>query len=133
MPKLVKKPSGPDQEQGPDFLPNVRRIASLAYDYKAKNIIALDVSKLTVLTNCFVLCSVTSEPQLKAVYNAVKEGMKEIGVAPYHSEGAFTANWLVLDFGDILFHVFREKAYEFYDLGGLWGDAPQVDLDLDEE
>ncbi len=129
MSRLVKK----TRQEDLDFLPNARRIASIAADYKAKNIKGFDVRNLTVLTDCIVMCTVTSEPQLKAVYNGVREGMKEIGVSPLHAEGSMSSNWLVLDFGAILFHIFREKAYDFYDLDGLWADAPPLDLDLDEE
>ena len=129
MTKLIKKTA----EQKIEILPNARRIASIAQKYRAKNILAYDVRGLTVLTDSFVMCSVTSEPQLKAVYNGVRDGMKEIGVRPLRAEGEMSSNWLVLDYGDIIFHVFRERAYEFYDLGGLWGDAPLLDLDLDED
>ena len=128
MTKLIKKTG----KQELDFLPNTRRIASIAQKYRAQNILAYDVRELTVLTDCFLMCSVTSEPQLKAVYNGVREGMKEIGLLPLHAEGEISSSWLVLDYGVIIFHIFRERAYEFYDLGGLWGDAPLLDLDLDE-
>lgn len=128
MTKLIKKTG----KQELDILPNTRRIASIAQKYRAKNILAYDVRELTVLADCFLMCSVTSEPQLKAVYNGVREGMKEIGLLPLHAEGEISSSWLVLDYGVIIFHIFRERAYEFYDLGGLWGDAPLLDLDLDE-
>jgi len=129
MAKLIKKI--PQEET--EFLPNARRIASIAQKFRANNIEAYDVRGLTVLTDAFLMCSVTSEPQLKAVYNGVREGMKEIGLIPLHAEGEISSNWLVLDYGAVIFHIFRERAYEFYDLGGLWGDAPLVDLDLDED
>lgn len=129
MTKLLKK----TKDQDADFLPNARRIASIAQGFKAKSIKGYDVTGLTVLTDCILMCAVTSEPQLKAVYNGVRAGMKEIGVGPLHAEGQMDSNWLVLDYGVILFHIFRREAYEFYDLDGLWGDAPEVDLDLDEE
>ena len=129
MAKLIKKT--PQQEIA--FLPNARRMALIAQKFRAKNIEAYDVRELTVLADAFLLCSVTSDPQLKAVYNGVREGMKEIGLIPLHAEGEISSNWLLLDYGDIIFHIFRERAYEFYDLGGLWGDAPILDLDLDEE
>ena len=128
MTKLIKKPA----KQETDFLPNARRIASIAQKYRAKNILGYDVRELTVLADCFLMCAVASEPQLKAVYNGVREGMKEIGLLPLHAEGGISSSWLVLDYGVIIFHIFRERAYEFYDLGGLWGDAPLLDLDLDE-
>ena len=128
MTQLIKKTAEHELES----LPNARRIASIAQKYRAKNILAYDVRGLTVLADCFLMCAVTSEPQLKAVYNGVREGMKEIGLLPLHAEGEISGNWLILDYGVIIFHIFRERAFEFYDLGGLWGDAPLLDLDLDE-
>ena len=128
MPKLVKKAKKEELE----FLPNARRIASVAYGYKAGKIKGYDLRGLTVLTDCFVMCSVTSEPQLKAVYNGVRQALKDVGRLPLHAEGAVSSNWLVLDYGTIMFHIFRESAYDFYDLDGLWGDAPMLDLDIAE-
>ena len=129
MPGLVKRATKGE----PDFMPNARRIAAIAQEYKAKRIGGYDVRGLTVLTDCILLCTVANEPQLKAVYKGVREQMSEIGVLPLHAEGEFSSNWLVLDFGTIMFHIFRENAYAFYDLDGLWGDAPALDLELDEE
>lgn len=129
MTKLVKK----DVTEEAALFANVRRIADIAQGFRAKNLLAYDVRELTTMTDSFVMCSVTSEPQLKAVFRGVRDGMKEIGVAPFHAEGEISSNWLVLDYGTILFHVFREKAYDFYDLAGLWADAPEIDLELDEE
>jgi ribosome-associated protein len=128
--KLVKKPTDTNES---DFLPNTRRIASLAADYKAADIRAYDVRELTPIADSFVVCTAASEPQVKAVFRSVKAGMKEIGVAPLHAEGTSNSSWLLLDYGAIIFHVFREEARDFYDLDGLWGDAPAIDLGLDEE
>ncbi len=126
-PTLVQKTP---QDQ-PDFLPNVLRIAEILASFKGKLIKAYDLRELTVVADCFVLCSVSSEPQFKAVYNGVREGMKTVGVSPLRVEGEVTGGWLIVDYGNIVLHVFRETAREFYDLDGLWGDAPQVALDLD--
>ena len=116
MTKLIKKTA----EQEIEILPNARRIASIAQQYRAKNILAYDVRGLTVLTDCFVMCSVTSEPQLKAVYNGVRDGMKEIGVRPLRAEGEISGSWPLLDSGTSLVHVFLEPPYDFSDLGRLW-------------
>ncbi len=129
MAGLVKKAP----KDGMEFLPNARRIAAALLDFKAKNIKAFDVHALTVLTDCLIMCTVTSEPQLKAAYHGVRKAMSEIKVLPLQSEGAFSSNWLVLDYGNILVHIFRADAFEFYGLDNLWGDAPAVDLGLDEE
>jgi len=125
--KLVKK-SAPTQ---PDFLPNALRMCALAAEYKAIDIRAYDVRGLTLIADSFIICAASSEPHFKAIYNGVKEGMKAVGVAPLYTEGTLRGNWRVLDYGDIIFHIFREQAREFYDLDGLWGDAPEIDLNLD--
>jgi ribosome-associated protein len=127
MPKLVpKKDSAPLE-----CLPHVLRIADIIAGFKGRNIRAFDMRGLTLLADCFILCSATSDPQLKAIYNGVKEGMRDAGLKTYYAEGEFSGNWLVLDFGTILVHIFRGEAYEFYDLEGLWGDAPEIDLQLE--
>jgi ribosome-associated protein len=120
-------------QQDDDFLPNALRVAALADERHATNIRAYDVRGLTVLADCFLLCSARSEPQLKAVVSAVKEGMKEIGVKPLNVEGQYTSGWVVIDFGNIVCHVFREESRAYYDLDGMWADAPAVELDLESE
>ncbi len=128
MAKLVVRQKSADD----DFIPNTRRIASLADERHATNIRAYDVRGLTVIADSFVICSARSEPQLKAIITTVKEGMKEIGVKPLHLEGQYTSGWVLLDFGTIICHVFREESRTFYDLDGMWADAPAIPLDLDE-
>jgi len=110
---------------------NTLRIAALAAEKKAKGIRAFNLQGLTLIADSFVLCTATSEPQMKAVRNAIIEGMKKIGVAPLHVEGNHRSDWLLLDYGDIIVHVFREEARDFYDLDGLWGDAPEIALGLE--
>ena len=128
MPKLIKPPTSTET----DFLPNVLRIAALAADRKALDIRAYDMREVTPLADCFLLCSATSEPHFRAIFNGIREGMKEIGVAPVASEGEFGGRWLLLDYSTIFVHIFREEARAFYDLDGFWGDAPRIELDLDE-
>lgn len=106
-----------------------RRIAALAAEHKATDIRALDVRQVTLLADSFVLCSANSEPQLKAIYNAIKDGMKAEGWKPLHSEGGSSDGWIVLDFGVAIVHIFRAEAREFYQLDDLWGDAPAIPLD----
>lgn len=115
----------------PEFIANVRRIAALATELKAGNICAYDVRELTGFTDALVICSGTSEPQLKAIHAKVKDGMKEIGVAPFRSEGTLKGGWLVIDYSDIVFHLFRVEVRDFYDLDGLWGDAPLIDVGIE--
>lgn len=128
MAKLVKKAD----RHVENILPNVRRIADLLANFKAIDVRAYDVRGLTIIADCFIMCSAGSVPQFKAMYNGVREGMKEIGVAPLHEEGAAASHWIVLDYGTIIVHLFRGEAREFYDLDGLWADAPLIPLDLDD-
>lgn len=132
MPRLVRKKKTDAAESAPDFLAKVLRIGSIAADYKAIDLKAYDVRGLTVIADAFVVCSAASEPQLRAIFDGVREGMKEVGVAPIHSEGAFTGGWLVIDYGDIVFHAFRQESREFYDIDGFWGDAALVDLGIED-
>jgi ribosome-associated protein len=117
----------------PEFVANARRIAALAHDRKAQDVRAYDVRELTPIADAFLVCTATSEPQVKAVYSAIREGMREIGMRALHAEGTYANGWLVLDYGTIIVHIFRKEAREYYDLDTLWGDAPRVELDLDEE
>ena len=127
MARLVRKRQA---EPAEDVFAVTRRIAQLAADHKAVGIKAYDLRELTLIADAFVICSASSEPQMKAVLNAVRDGMKEVGVRPLNTEGEATGGWLVLDYGATVFHLFRTEARAFYDLDGLWGDAPEVALGL---
>jgi len=124
---LVKK--APATE--PDFVLDTRRIAALADEHKAEDIRAYDLRGLTVIADSFVVCTGTSEPHVKAISGAILSGMRDAGIKARHSEGSHRNGWLVLDYGNVIVHIFRKEAREFYDLDGLWGDAPKIDLGLD--
>ncbi len=128
MATLVPKKQEISEEER--FEANLYKLADLALEKKAKDLKLYNVNGLTVTTDALVICTVTSEPQVKAVFSAVKEGMREIGKPSIYTEGGYNDGWLIIDFGDILFHIFREQAREFYDLDGLWADAPEFKLDL---
>ncbi len=99
---------------------------------KARDIKGILVAGLTLIADAFVLCTVNSEPQLKAVTNAAREAMREAGYAVQCVEGDHRCGWTVVDFGDVILHIFRDQARVFYDLDRMWGDAPEIDLHLDE-
>lgn len=111
------------------YVPNALRIAALASEKKAKDIKIYDVQGLTLVADAFVICTATSEPQLKAIFNAVKDGMDEIKVKSLRNEGGFQGGWVLIDYGDVILHLFREEARAFYDLDGMWGDAKQIPFD----
>ena len=114
------------------ILAKVRAVGELAAEKKARNIRAFDVRGLTLMADVFVLCSVGSEPQLRAVTSIAREDMKEKGYQVLRVEGDHKCGWLIVDYGDVIFHVFRDTAREFYDLDRLWADAPEIKLELEK-
>lgn len=128
--KLLKKKTAA-QDADADFLPNTLRIAECADQHKGIDIRAYDVRGLTVVADAFVMCSAASEPQFRAIFHAVTDGMKEVGVRPLRTEGSFHGGWMIVDYGSVIVHLFREEARAFYDLDGFWADAPLLKLELD--
>lgn len=100
--------------------------ARLAADNKAENVRVLDVRGLSSLTDFFVLGTGTSNRQMHAVMAAVREYARGLGRKAFGFEDATTAAWLLADFVDVVIHLFDEQHREYYDLDGLWGDAPEV-------
>ena len=125
---LVKKNNSEDAS----LLAHVLRVADLALEKKATEIKAYDMRGLTLITDAFVNCTANSEPQMKAIMNSIRNGMVEVGVKANHVEGDSTGGWILLDFSDVIVHIFRKESREFYDLDGMWGDAKEIALDLDE-
>lgn len=99
----------------------------LAENKKAEDVVVLDVSKLSTITDYFVIASGTSEPHLRAIENEVLDRLhEEHGLKPNHTDGAAGGNWVVADFFDVIVHLMKPEARTHYDLEGLWGDAPRV-------
>jgi ribosome-associated protein len=93
---------------------------------KAGGIVVLDVRKLTFISDYFVVCSAANERQAKAITESCKAAMKAEGIREHGLEGQNEGRWLLQDFVDVVVHVFHEAHREFYDLEGLWADAPRV-------
>lgn len=100
-----------------------RQIAELALTKKAKDVAILDLRKLTLMTDYFVVCTGESETQVKAIADAIVSGMKELGESAWHTEGLQNLRWVLLDYVDVVVHVFHRDARLFYGLEKLWGDA----------
>lgn len=98
-----------------------------AEDKKAEDLKILDLRKLSSVADYMVLCTGTSEPHLRAIREAVEEGLRrDHGVRPRAVDGGRESPWVVLDYFDVLVQVMRRDVRELYDLEGLWGDAPLV-------
>lgn len=94
---------------------------------KALDLSAIKVSDLTVITEYFLLASATSSTHVRALAEEVEEKLSQNGVEPLHIEGRAT-NWILLDYGSVIVHVFTKDAREFYGLDRIWSDGEQVDL-----
>ena len=99
-----------------------------AGDKKAINSIVLDLREIASFTDYFLLMSGTNERQVQAISDGIVETLKKAGTPALRVEGYKTAEWILLDYGDFVVHVFDEKARKFYDLERLWRDAKQVEL-----
>jgi ribosome-associated protein len=100
--------------------------AAAAADKKAKDIVVLDIHELTPMADYFVICSANSGSQLEAVAHSVRDRLESLGMRCKGTEGMDEARWVLLDFGDIVVHVFRPEEREFYHLERLWGDARTI-------
>lgn len=95
---------------------------------KGQDIKVLKTEELTTLADYFVLCTATSNSQVKAMSDACQEAAEKNGEQAHHIEGHRGGTWLLMDFSCVVVHVFTEEARKFYDLERLWADAQEVDL-----
>jgi ribosome-associated protein len=102
--------------------------AELASNKKAEDIVILDLREISTFTDFFVICSATSEPHLKAIAGEIETRLKEdYKISAAAVDGFPASQWIVLDYLQVVVHVFHRDKREFYSLENLWGDAPQID------
>jgi ribosome-associated protein len=106
----------------------VRRAAQAAQEKKALDVIALDVKAVSSVTDYFLVCSGRSTTHVRTIADAIRTELKANGIRPLHAEGAAESGWILLDYGDVLMHVFLDETRAYYALERLWGDAPSVPL-----
>lgn len=94
-------------------------------DKKGKQILSLDLRNIdTAVTDFFVICHGTSRPQLEAIADGIHEAVhRKMGLKPWHKEGFENAEWILLDYVDVVVHIFRQDKRDFYQLEKLWADA----------
>ena len=108
-------------------------VAEFASDRKAVDIVQLDLRGLTSLADYFVICTGRSDRQARAIHEAIHQGMKDDhGILPTRVDGATEANWILMDYDDVIVHVFTPELREFYRLEQLWGEAPSKKLEFAE-
>ena len=110
-------------------LEQARRIAGLAQEKLAKDVVILDMRPVCTYTDFFVVCSGQNPRQTKAIYDQVRERLKaDERVIPQSVEGETEASWIIADYLDVVLHVFTPEARAFYRLEELWGDVPSVEV-----
>ena len=108
---------------------NVRLAIDCANDKKAVNTVVLDLREIASFTEFFVITGGTNQRQVQAIADEIQEQLKkQLASRPIRIEGYNTAEWILLDYGDFIAHVFDQKSREFYDLERLWRDARKVEL-----
>jgi ribosome-associated protein len=116
------------KEMSPDAL--ARRLAAIADDKKATELVALDVRPLVSYTDYLVICTARNERQAKAVHDEVYHRLKREGWLPARVEGEREAEWVLMDYLDAVLHIFTPELRERYRLEVLWGEAERLELDL---
>lgn len=112
----------------------VRLAVAAALDKKAYDLNVLSVSDLTSIADYFILASAGNERQAAAIADAIQESLREqMKVKPLLVEGTSPGRWVLLDYGDFIFHIFTEETRRFYGLERLWGDAPNMTAEFTGE
>ncbi len=103
-------------------------------DKQAKDITVLDICQVSVVADYFIIATVTNQRQMQAVMDQIEEFLGKAGYPPKHIEGERGSNWILMDFGDVIIHLFDEENRLFYDLERIWRDGTKIDpKDLEEE
>ena len=117
--------------------PSARRTAEragrAALDKKAVDLAVLDVQGISTVTDYFLVCSGKSTTHVRTISDAIRQELKADGVRPLHAEGRPDSGWVLLDYGDVLVHIFLEDTRAYYALERLWGDAPSLSVSSRED
>ena len=116
-------------KSSPESLANARKAAQLCLDYKANDVVLLDLRGVSDMTDFFIVASGTSDTHVRSIGERLSEEMKKAGAPAYHVEGLTKGRWVLLDFVDFVVHVFHPTLREFYQLERLWSDAESVPIE----
>lgn len=122
---MTKREPARDPARSLDAQSLARTAARLTLNKRAEDVMILDLRELDGVCDFFVLATGSSEVQTRAIADGVEEGLRAEGLRPWHVEGYEARRWILLDYVDVVVHVFHAKAREYYLLDKLWGDAPR--------
>ncbi len=103
-------------------------ISRFALDKKAYDLVLLAVSEVTSIADYFIICSGRSDRQVQSIAQGIGEDLGKEGISPLSIEGQTRGQWVLMDYSDVIVHIFYQPVREFYDLEGLWSHAPRVNL-----
>ena len=103
-------------------------LVGAALDKKASELVVLEVREFTSIADYFIICSGRSDRQVQSIAQGIQEAAREAEITVISIEGTSRGHWVLMDFADVIVHVFYQPVREFYDLDGLWADAPKVQL-----
>jgi len=128
-PSANEEPIPDERPQGLDTEEAVRIAARAAGEKKASDMVALDLREVASFTEFFLICTGANPRQVQAISDAVEEELRKAGRRPLHTEGYSNAEWILLDYGDFIVHVFGSASRRFYDLERLWRDAKRTEIE----
>ena len=103
------------------------------FSKKGADVVLLDLKKITSTADYFIVCSADSTTQEKAIADNIRDGLEDMNIPIYHFEGYHALSWIVLDYVDVVAHVFYKESRSFYNLERLWADAKRTEMHDDEE
>ena len=104
-------------------------IAELIFNKKGYGVKILDLKEVATFTDYFVICSADSDTQVKAIADEIDKSLRDSGLKSWHKEGYRALNWVLIDYVDVVVHVFKKDMREFYNLEKLWGDANIIEVE----
>jgi ribosome-associated protein len=108
--------------------PTIKPFVKAVLDRKAIQVVILDVRQLTSVADAFIICSGRSNRQVTSIADFVQRDLKKKGKKPINVEGKKEGHWVLMDYGDVIIHIFYESLRNFYDLEGLWIDARRISI-----
>jgi ribosome-associated protein len=103
-------------------------LSRFALEKKSYDLVLMDVRELTSVADYFLICSGRSDRQVQTIAQGIDENLRKLGIKPLSIEGLSRGQWVLMDYADVIVHIFYQPVREFYDLEKLWSDAPRVEL-----